>query len=45
VAEVPTGYRAKISLYVPQLNRFYAAVSGKGKPDAQLSVKVFDVQP
>jgi DNA-binding beta-propeller fold protein YncE len=45
VAEVPTGYRAKTSLYVPQLNRFYAAVSGKGKPDAQLAVEVFDVQP
>ena len=45
VAEVPTGYRAKTSLYVPQLNRFYDAVSGKGKPGAQLSVKVFDVQP
>jgi DNA-binding beta-propeller fold protein YncE len=45
VAEVTTGYRAKTSLYVPQLNRFYAAVSGKGKPDAQLAVKVFDVQP
>ena len=45
VADVPTGYRAKTSLYVPQMNRFYAAVSGKGKPDAQLSVKVFDVQP
>jgi hypothetical protein len=45
VADVPTGYRAKTSLYVPQLSRFYAAVSGKGKPDAQLAVKVFDVQP
>jgi DNA-binding beta-propeller fold protein YncE len=45
VADVPTGFRAKTSLYVPQLNRFYAAVSGKGKPDAQLAVKVFDVQP
>ena len=45
VAEVPTGYRAKTSLYVPQLNRFYAAVSGKGKPGAELAVKVFDVQP
>jgi DNA-binding beta-propeller fold protein YncE len=45
VAEVKTGYRAKTSLYVPQLNRFYAAVSGKGKPDAQLAVEVFDVQP
>ena len=45
VAEVPTGYRAKTSLYVPQLSRFYVAVSGKGKPDAQLAVKVYDVQP
>jgi DNA-binding beta-propeller fold protein YncE len=45
VAEVPTGYRAKTSLFVPQLNRFYAAVSGKGKPEAQLAVKVYDVQP
>jgi DNA-binding beta-propeller fold protein YncE len=45
VADVPTGFRAKTSLYVPQLNRFYAAVSGKGKPDAQLAVNVYDVQP
>lgn len=45
IADVPTGYRAKTSLYVPQLNRFYAAISGKGKPDAQLAVKVYDVQP
>jgi DNA-binding beta-propeller fold protein YncE len=45
VAEVKTGYRAKTSLYVPQLNRFYAAVSGKGKPDAQLAVEVFEVLP
>jgi DNA-binding beta-propeller fold protein YncE len=45
VADVPTGYRAKTSFFVPQLNRFYAAVSGKGKADAQLAVKVYDVQP
>jgi DNA-binding beta-propeller fold protein YncE len=45
ISEVPTGYRAKTSLYVPQLNRFYAAISGKGKPDAQLAIKVYDVQP
>ena len=47
VADVPTGYRAKTSLYVPQLNRFYAAVSGKGKPDPEqhLAVEVFEVQP
>lgn len=46
VADVKTGYRAKTSLYVPQLSRFYAAVSGKGKPDADqhLAVEVFDVQ-
>ena len=31
VADVPTGYRAKTSLYVPQMSRFYVAVSGKGK--------------
>ena len=47
VAEVKTGYRAKTSLYVPQLNRFYAAVSGKFKPEAEqhLAVEVFDVIP
>ncbi len=45
VADVPTGYRAKTSLYVPQLSRFYVAVSGKGKPDAQLALKVYDVEP
>jgi DNA-binding beta-propeller fold protein YncE len=45
IAEVPTGYRAKTSLFVPQINRFYAAISGKGKPNAQLAVKVYDVLP
>lgn len=47
VTEVKTGYRAKTSLYVPQLSRFYAAVSGKGKPEPEqhLAVEVFDVQP
>lgn len=46
VADVKTGYRAKTSLYVPQLNRFYAAVSGKGQPESEqhLAVAVFDVQ-
>jgi len=47
VTEVKTGYRAKTSLYVPQLSRFYAAVSGKFKPEPEqrLAVEVFDVQP
>jgi DNA-binding beta-propeller fold protein YncE len=44
-AEIPTGYRAKTSLLVPELNRLYVAVSGKGKPDAKLSIQVYDVQP
>ena len=45
VAEVPTGYRAKTSIYVPELSRLYVAVSGKGKPDAKMALQVYDVQP
>jgi DNA-binding beta-propeller fold protein YncE len=45
VADIPTGYRAKTSIFVPELNRLYIAVSGKGKPDAKLSLQVYDVQP
>jgi hypothetical protein len=45
VADIPTGYRAKTSLLVAELNRFYVAASGKGKPDAKLSVQVCDLQP
>ena len=35
IADVPTGYRAKTSLFVPELDRLYVALSGKdmsGKP-------------
>jgi DNA-binding beta-propeller fold protein YncE len=45
VADVPTGFRAKTSIFVPELNRLYVAVSGKGKPDAQLALQVYDVVP
>ncbi len=45
VAEVPTGFRAKTSILVPELNRLYVAVSGKGKPDAQLALQIFEIQP
>ena len=45
VADVPTGFRAKTSILVPELNRLYIAVSGKGKPGAKLALQVFDVQP
>jgi hypothetical protein len=45
VAEVPTGFRAKTSLLVPQLHRLYVAVSGKGKPGAQLAMQIYEVLP
>jgi DNA-binding beta-propeller fold protein YncE len=45
VAEVPTGFRARTSVFVPSLNRLYVAVSAKGKPDAKMSVQIYDVKP
>jgi DNA-binding beta-propeller fold protein YncE len=45
IMDIPTGYRAKTSLYVPQLNRLYVAVSGKGRSDAVMAVQVYDVLP
>ena len=44
IAEVPTAYRAKSSIFVPQLNRLYVADSGKGKPDAKLALQIFEAQ-
>jgi DNA-binding beta-propeller fold protein YncE len=44
IAEIPTGFRAKTSLYMPQLNRLYVVVSGKGKPDAKLALQIYQVQ-
>jgi len=44
IAEVPTAYRAKSSIFVPQLNRLYIADSGKGKADATLALQVFEIQ-
>ena len=44
LAEVPTAYRAKSSIFVPDLKRLYVAVSGKGKPDAKLELQVYEVQ-
>ncbi len=45
LADVPTGFRAKTSIFVPELKRLYVAVSGKGKPNAQLALQVYDVGP
>jgi DNA-binding beta-propeller fold protein YncE len=44
IAEVPTAYRAKSSVFVPELKRLYVAVSGKGKPDAKLELRMYEVQ-
>jgi hypothetical protein len=44
IAEVPTAYRAKSSIFVPDLKRLYVAVSGKGKPDAKLELQIYEVQ-
>ncbi|HKB56076.1 MAG TPA: hypothetical protein VKC51_00670 [Lacunisphaera sp.] len=44
LAEVPSAYRAKSSIFVPELKRLYVAASGKGKPDAKLQLLVFETQ-
>jgi DNA-binding beta-propeller fold protein YncE len=44
IADVPTGFRAKTSILVPEVNRLYIAVSGKGKAGAKLAVQVYDIQ-
>src|SRR6202049_1782207 len=52
LAEVPTGYRSKTSILVPELNRVYVALSGKDmsgkpllKPGVQMAIKIYEVQP
>ena len=45
IMDVPTGFRAKTSLYVPELNRLYIAVSGGDKRDAQVALQIYQVQP
>jgi len=45
VADVPTGFRARTSILVPELNRLYVAVSGKGKPDANSRLQIYEIQP
>ena len=45
LAEVPTGYRAKTSLFVPELNRLYVALSAKFKPGATPALQIYKVQP
>jgi DNA-binding beta-propeller fold protein YncE len=45
LADVTTGFRAKTSILVPEMNRLYVAVSGKGRPDAKLALQIFEIQP
>ncbi len=45
IADVPTGFRARTSILVPESNRLYIAVSGKGKADAKLALQVYELQP
>jgi len=52
LADVPTGYRSKTSILVPELNRIYVALSGKDmsgtplvKPGVQLAIRIYQVQP
>jgi DNA-binding beta-propeller fold protein YncE len=55
VAEVTTGYRAKTSIFVPELNRLYIAVSSRGKraggklvapePGSKVEVRIYQAQP
>ena len=43
VGQVPSAFRAKTAILVPQMNRYYLAVPAhEGKP---AEVRVFDVQP
>lgn len=42
IAKVPTGFRAKVSIFVPELNRLYVASVAKGTQPAKLFV--FDVK-
>ncbi|MDB6170638.1 MAG: DNA-binding beta-propeller fold protein YncE [Verrucomicrobia bacterium] len=44
LADVPTAYRAKTSVYVPELNRLYVAASGKGKPEAKVALLIYEAQ-
>ena len=55
VAELPTGYRAKTSIFVPELNRLYIAVASRGKraggklvapePGSKVEVRIYQAQP
>lgn len=45
VADVPSAYRTKTHIFVPELNRLYVAASGKFKPGTMLKLLVFQIEP
>ena len=45
LTDIPTGYRAKTSLYVPELSRLYINVSGGDKADAPVAMQIYQVEP
>jgi DNA-binding beta-propeller fold protein YncE len=54
-ADIPTGYRAKTSIFVPELSRLYVAVASRGKraggrlavpePGSEVEVQIYQAQP
>jgi hypothetical protein len=48
IAEIPTGteeQEGKTARFVPELNRYYVALSGEVKPEAKVGVKIFQAEP
>jgi DNA-binding beta-propeller fold protein YncE len=55
IAEVTTGYRARTSIFVPELNRLYLGVASRGKraagklavpePGSKVEVRIYQAQP
>jgi DNA-binding beta-propeller fold protein YncE len=48
IAEIPTGtegQEGKTARFVPELNRYYVALSGEVKPAAKVGVKIFQAEP
>ena len=45
IAEIPSAYRAKTSIFVPELNRLYVADSSKGRVGTKMALQIFAVQP
>ncbi|HEX3377511.1 MAG TPA: hypothetical protein VHS29_11665, partial [Candidatus Acidoferrales bacterium] len=43
IGHVPTAFRAKTGLFVPELNRFYLGVPHHGAKNAEL--RIYEVQP